>query len=78
MRAIRYSWTEAVADAMAPCCRTMTCSCFANHGATTVGATLTSAHQRMESLEHGARIVWAARALGGAQALPPDAVRYAA
>jgi L-fuculose-phosphate aldolase len=37
---------------------------MANHGATTVGATLTAAHQRMESLEHAARIILSARQLG--------------
>ena len=37
---------------------------MANHGATTVGATLTAAHQRMESLEHAARILLSARQLG--------------
>ncbi len=66
--------SEAVADAMEPYISEHDVFLFANHGATTVGATLTSAHQRMESLEHGARVVWAARTLGGAQALPADAV----
>jgi L-fuculose-phosphate aldolase len=37
---------------------------MANHGATTLGPTLEAAHQRMESLEHAARIVLAARLLG--------------
>lgn len=37
---------------------------MANHGATTVGPTLGLAHQRMESLEHAARIVLTARLLG--------------
>jgi len=37
---------------------------LANHGATTVGPTLGLAHQRMESLEHAARIVLTARLLG--------------
>lgn len=37
---------------------------MANHGATTVGASLTQAHQRMESLEHAARILLAARLYG--------------
>lgn len=37
---------------------------MANHGAVTAGATLSLAHQRMESLEHAARIILAARALG--------------
>src|SRR3989454_985038 len=37
---------------------------LANHGAVTVGATLDAAWIRMESLEHAARIIFAARALG--------------
>jgi L-fuculose-phosphate aldolase len=37
---------------------------MANHGATTLGATLEQAHQRMESLEHAARIILTARLLG--------------
>jgi L-fuculose-phosphate aldolase len=37
---------------------------MANHGATTLGPTLRLAHQRMESLEHAARIVLTARLLG--------------
>ncbi|HZF67183.1 MAG TPA: class II aldolase/adducin family protein [Gemmatirosa sp.] len=37
---------------------------LANHGATTIGGSLDEAHRRMESLEHAARIVYAARALG--------------
>lgn len=38
---------------------------LANHGATTVGATLELAHDRMETLEHAARILLVARVLGG-------------
>jgi L-fuculose-phosphate aldolase len=37
---------------------------MANHGATSFGSTLSIAHQRMESLEHAARILFSARALG--------------
>ncbi|MBV6521416.1 MAG: 3-oxo-tetronate 4-phosphate decarboxylase [Gemmatimonadaceae bacterium] len=37
---------------------------MANHGATTVGANLLLAHQRMESLEQSARILLTARLLG--------------
>lgn len=48
---------------------------MANHGATTVGATLELAHQRMESLEHAARIVLAARALGRVNQLSPTDVQ---
>lgn len=66
--------SEAVADAMEPYISEHDVFLFANHGATTVGTTLSSAHQRMESLEHGAHIVWLARSLGGARALPAGAV----
>ena len=37
---------------------------MANHGATSFGSTLSIAHQRMESLEHAARIVFLAMVLG--------------
>ena len=47
---------------------------LANHGAVTVGATLDAAWIRMESLEHAARIIWAARALGKVNELSPEAV----
>jgi len=47
---------------------------LANHGAVTVGATLDAAWIRMESLEHCARIIFAARALGGPVELSGDAV----
>lgn len=47
---------------------------MANHGATTLGATLDSAHQRMESLEHAARIVLVARSLGRVNQLGADDV----
>jgi len=47
---------------------------LANHGAVTVGPTLDVAWIRMESLEHAARIIFAARALGRANELSPEAV----
>ena len=37
---------------------------LASHGATAVGPSLRLAHQRMENLEHAARILHAASALG--------------
>ena len=43
---------------------------LANHGAVTFGADVVLAAQRMESLEQGARILLAARLLGGARRLP--------
>ena len=48
---------------------------LANHGATCCGPTLLVAHQRMESLEHAARILLAARQLGHVNTLTPDQVR---
>jgi L-fuculose-phosphate aldolase len=42
---------------------------LANHGAIAVGATLTQAHHRMETLEHVARVAVMARILGGAREL---------
>ena len=56
--------TEALADLLEPFLDRCDAVLMANHGATTVGATLEVAHQRMESLEHAARIVFAARSLG--------------
>jgi L-fuculose-phosphate aldolase len=47
---------------------------LANHGAVTVGASLDVAWIRMESLEHAARILFAARALGRVNELAPEAV----
>jgi L-fuculose-phosphate aldolase len=46
---------------------------LANHGAVTVGKTLEEAWIRMESLEHGARILLAARLLGRVRELTRDA-----
>lgn len=47
---------------------------LANHGAVTMGRSLDQAWIRMESLEHAARIIAAARALGGAKPLDAAAV----
>jgi L-fuculose-phosphate aldolase len=56
--------TGAVADASEPYLDRHDAFLMANHGATTVGSSLRLAHQRMESLEHVARIVLTARLLG--------------
>jgi L-fuculose-phosphate aldolase len=45
---------------------------MANHGATSYGSSLSIAHQRMESLEHAARILLSARALGRVSALSDE------
>ncbi|HEX6536514.1 MAG TPA: class II aldolase/adducin family protein [Gemmatimonadaceae bacterium] len=47
---------------------------LANHGAVTVGPSLEIAHQRMESLEHAARILIAARLVGKVNELSPSQV----
>jgi len=56
--------TEELPDAMEPFLARHDAFLLANHGATTVGPTLIVAHQRMESLEHAAQILLAARSLG--------------
>jgi len=63
--------TPALADAFEPFLAHHDAFLMANHGATTVGATLLLAHQRMESLEHSARILLAARMLGRVNPLTP-------
>ena len=47
---------------------------LASHGAVTLGATLDEAWIRMESLEHAARIIAAARAIGEPQPRPAGVV----
>jgi L-fuculose-phosphate aldolase len=47
---------------------------LARHGAVTLGRSLDEAWIRMESLEHGARILWIARTLGGGPVAALDAV----
>lgn len=66
--------TVAVADAFDPYWASHDAFLMAHHGALTVGRSLRDAHQRMESLEHGARIMWAARALADLPTLPVDAL----
>jgi L-fuculose-phosphate aldolase len=66
--------TEAAADVFDPYWSSHDAFLMANHGALTVGRSLVEAHQRMESLENGARVMWAARALGSVQHLHADAL----
>ena len=56
--------TPALGEAMSPYLAAHDAFLLASHGATTVGPSLRLAHQRMESLEHAARILHAAEALG--------------
>ena len=66
--------TAALAQQMAPFLPAHDAFLLANHGATTVGTTVEQALLRMESLEQAARILLAARVLGGAHPLPPGEV----
>jgi L-fuculose-phosphate aldolase len=66
--------TTLLADAFEPFVTLHDAFLMANHGATTVGPTLTIAHQRMESLEHSARILLTARMLGRVNPLTPAQV----
>lgn len=63
-----------LADSFEPYVATHDAFLLANHGATTVGPTLLLAHQRMESLEHAARIIFAARQLGRVNGLSAEQV----
>ena len=63
--------TPALADAMEPHLAGHDAFLLANHGAVTVGHSLGVAYERMESLEHTARIVLTARLLGRVNALSP-------
>ena len=72
--------TPALGDALEPYLFRHDAFLLANHGATTVGPSLLLAHQRMESLEHTARILLTARTLGHVNVLAPhdgDALRAA-
>ena len=67
--------SEELADRLEPYLASHDAFLLANHGATTLGPSLRIAHQRMESLEHAARIVLTARLLGRVVELTPEQVR---
>jgi L-fuculose-phosphate aldolase len=67
--------TEEVSAALAPLLPGHDAFLLANHGVVTVGEDVDHAHQRMETVEQSARILLAARLLGGAHALPPEEVQ---
>lgn len=73
---VRYATpgTEALADSIEPYLSRYDAFLLANHGATTVGASLEEAHQRMEILENAAKIVLTARLLGRVNELSADDV----
>jgi L-fuculose-phosphate aldolase len=67
--------SDALADAFEPFLAKHDGFLMANHGATTIAPSLEAAHQRMESLEHAARILLAARGLGRVNELSAADVR---
>jgi L-fuculose-phosphate aldolase len=64
--------TPALGDAVEPFLEGHDAVLLANHGAVAWGANLTTARIRMESLEHAARILAAARCLGPITRLTPE------
>lgn len=66
--------TPAVADQFEPFLEGNDAFLMANHGALTTGPSLLIAHQRMESLEHAARIMLTARLVGRVNELTPAQV----
>ncbi|MCA1818021.1 MAG: class II aldolase/adducin family protein [Acidobacteria bacterium] len=66
--------TDELTDAMRPLVRHHNALLMANHGAVAYGADLWQAFDRLETLEHTAKIAILARALGGSRNLSPDAI----
>ena len=66
--------TSELTDSMKPFVEHHNALLMANHGAVAYGDDLWQAFDRMETLEHTAKISILARALGGGNDLPPDAI----
>jgi L-fuculose-phosphate aldolase len=66
--------TAELTDAMRPLVQHHNALLMANHGAVAYGADVWQAFDRLETMEHTAKIAILARLLGGAQHLPPDAI----
>ncbi|HYY43123.1 MAG TPA: class II aldolase/adducin family protein [Pyrinomonadaceae bacterium] len=66
--------TDELTTAMRPLVKHHNALLMANHGAVAYGTDLWQAFDRLETLEHTAKIAILARALGGAQHLSPDAI----
>lgn len=66
--------TDELTQEMQPFVRLHNALLMANHGAVAYGDNLWQAFDRMETLEHTAKIAILARALGGARELPADAI----
>lgn len=66
--------TSELTEAMQPLVKYHNALLMANHGAVAYGSELWQSFDRLETLEHTAKIAILARALGGAKNLPPDAI----
>jgi L-fuculose-phosphate aldolase len=66
--------TDELTDAMRPLVKHHNALLMANHGAVAYGADVWQAFDRLETLEHTAKIAILSRALGGSKNLPPDAI----
>jgi L-fuculose-phosphate aldolase len=66
--------TDELTEAMRPLVKHHNALLMANHGAVAYGANLWQAFDRLETLEHTARIAILARMLGGSKNLPADAI----
>ena len=66
--------TDELTEAMKPYVEHHNALLMANHGAVAYGADLWQAFDRLETLEHTAKIAILAKALGGANDLPQDAI----
>src|SRR5919206_1502852 len=66
--------TEELTQAMQPLVKHHNALLMANHGAVAYGADLWQAWDRLETLEHTAKIAILARLLGGSRNLPADAI----
>src|SRR5512141_1623041 len=66
--------TEELSDAMRPLVKHHNALLMANHGAVAYGADLWQAWDRLETLEHTAKIAILSRVLGGSRNLSPDAI----
>jgi L-fuculose-phosphate aldolase len=66
--------TDELTEAMLPLVKHHNALLMANHGAVAYGENLWQAFDRLETLEHTAKIAILSRALGGARNLPPDSI----
>src|SRR6266705_1751568 len=66
--------TEELTDAMRPLVKHHNALLMANHGAVAYGSDLWQAFDRLETLEHTAKIAILSRVLGGSRNLSPDAI----